>query len=138
MTYDGFVNGETEGVLGGPLSFSGTAQGATNAGSYTITPGGLTSDNYAISFVDGTLTINQKDSVITWPTGITIAVNQELTTGLLPAGNYDTGGALTIDSATVSWSGAGTYTVTLKYTPDDTTNYKTQTHNYSVTVEALR
>ena len=57
VTYSGFVNGETAAALGGTLAFGGNAQGATNAGSYTIAPSGLTSGNYAITFQDGALTI---------------------------------------------------------------------------------
>jgi hypothetical protein len=58
VSYYGFVNGETSAVLGGTLSYGGTSQNATNAGSYTIIPSGLTSANYAISYTNGTLTIN--------------------------------------------------------------------------------
>ncbi|MHB1647079.1 MAG: MBG domain-containing protein, partial [bacterium] len=58
VTYSGFVNGETPSVLSGALTYSGSSQGAVKAGSYIITPGGLNSGNYAISFVNGTLTIN--------------------------------------------------------------------------------
>jgi len=43
-------------VLGGTLTYSGNSQGAVNAGSYTIIPGGLTSSNYTITFDPGTLT----------------------------------------------------------------------------------
>ncbi len=56
--YSGFVNSETSSALGGTLAYSGSSQGAKNAGSYVITPSGLTSGNYTISFVDGTLTIH--------------------------------------------------------------------------------
>jgi hypothetical protein len=45
-------------VLGGALIYGGSAQGAKNAGSYAIAPSGLSSGNYAIGFVDGTLTIS--------------------------------------------------------------------------------
>jgi filamentous hemagglutinin family protein len=58
VSYSGFVNGETSAVLGGTLAYGGTSQGAINAGSYVITPSGLTSGNYTISYNDGTLTIN--------------------------------------------------------------------------------
>ncbi len=58
VTYSGFVNNQTASVLGGALTFSGSSQGATNAGSYSITPGGVTSGNYVINFANGTLTIN--------------------------------------------------------------------------------
>jgi hypothetical protein len=59
VSYTGLVNGENPSVLGETLSFSGDSQGAINAGTCTITPAGLTSDNYNINFVDGTLTVTQ-------------------------------------------------------------------------------
>ncbi len=57
VSYSGFANGETSSVLSGTLAYGGTAQGAVNAGSYTIVPAGLTSGNYAITFNNGVLTI---------------------------------------------------------------------------------
>jgi hypothetical protein len=57
VAYSGFVNSETPSVLGGSLSYGGTSQGATNAGSYAIAPGGLTSGNYTVGYVNGVLTI---------------------------------------------------------------------------------
>src|SRR5207245_1726955 len=64
VKYVGFVNGETESVLGGTLVFSPTAATAQflAPGTYTITPSGLTSNNYAITFKTGTLTENQEDA----------------------------------------------------------------------------
>lgn len=64
-TYSGFVNGESAASLGGTLGFSGTAAGAANAGTYAITPGGLTSRNYAITYLNGTLTINKAALTVT-------------------------------------------------------------------------
>ncbi|MBI3755501.1 MAG: hypothetical protein HY265_05010, partial [Deltaproteobacteria bacterium] len=63
--YTGFVNGETSSVLGGTLAYTGTSQGATNAGSYVITPGGQTSGNYTITFANGALTVNPAALTIT-------------------------------------------------------------------------
>ena len=74
--YDGFVNGETKdtaGVFGGTLTFAcdyvkagstgiGGGAGSTDnskAGTYNITPSGLTSANYEISFVNGTLKVER-------------------------------------------------------------------------------
>src|SRR5207244_3846991 len=47
-TITGFVNSETSAVVTGAAAFSGTAVGAVNAGSYTITPaqGTLSATNY--------------------------------------------------------------------------------------------
>jgi hypothetical protein len=55
--YSGFANGETATALAGSLVFN-RAPGE-NAGAYAIAPSGLTSTNYVIAFVNGTLTINQ-------------------------------------------------------------------------------
>nr|WP_246427189.1 MBG domain-containing protein [Sphingopyxis panaciterrulae] len=60
VTYDGFVNSENESVLGGSPIYGGNALGAVNAGEYTIAVSGLTSGNYAIAYIDGTLTINRR------------------------------------------------------------------------------
>lgn len=61
VTIEGVVSGDSDPV-GGTLSYLGTAQGAKNAGAYTITPDGLrsTSANYQLDFVNGTLTILPK------------------------------------------------------------------------------
>lgn len=62
VAYTGFVNGETSAVLGGALSVGGASQGAVDQGVYAFTPTGLTAANYALSFVDGTLTISPPNS----------------------------------------------------------------------------
>lgn len=74
VTYNGFVGNpaETESVLGGTLSYSYTTSGDDpqpytpfdaqygNQGSYVITPSGLTSTNYDITFSTGVLTVAKK------------------------------------------------------------------------------
>jgi autotransporter-associated beta strand protein len=57
VSYSGFVLGEGPGVLGGAPTFSTPATTGSPPGTYAITPGGLTSGNYAITFVSGTLTV---------------------------------------------------------------------------------
>jgi hypothetical protein len=57
-TYHGFVDGQTAAVLGGTLTYGGSSQGALNVGNYTLTPGGLASGNYAITYDSGTLAIS--------------------------------------------------------------------------------
>jgi MBG domain (YGX type) len=66
VTYAGFVGNpqETPAVLGGTLAFSPTAATAQffAPGPYTITPSGLASNNYAITFKSSTLTVTQEDA----------------------------------------------------------------------------
>ena len=57
LGYSGFVNGETSAVLSGTPVFGGTAQGAVNTGAYTLVPSGLSSSNYTVTYVNGSLTI---------------------------------------------------------------------------------
>jgi len=64
VTYSGFVNGENSSVLSGTINYGGNSQSAVNVGSYTITPSGQTSSNYAINYVDAALTINPQPLTI--------------------------------------------------------------------------
>jgi hypothetical protein len=57
VTYATWLNGDTAAVLGGTLVFTTTATVSSAVGSYDVTPGGLTSSNYTITFVKGTLTV---------------------------------------------------------------------------------
>ncbi|MBD8872544.1 YDG domain-containing protein [Rhodanobacter sp. DHB23] len=57
VTYSGFVDGQTAAVLGGALGYGGNSQGAMNVGNYAITPAGLSSDNYTITYDSGRLAI---------------------------------------------------------------------------------
>jgi hypothetical protein len=55
--YSGFVRGEGPGALGGSLTFQVPPGAAGQAGQYAITPGGLNSSNYTITYINGTLTV---------------------------------------------------------------------------------
>jgi type VI protein secretion system component Hcp len=57
VTYSGFVLGQGPDALGGSLTLNTLATAGSAPGTYAITPGGLTSSNYAITFVSGTLTV---------------------------------------------------------------------------------
>jgi len=57
VIYTGLVNNETSSVLAGSLTYGGNSQGAINVGAYDIIPGGLTSGNYAITYINGQLSI---------------------------------------------------------------------------------
>jgi sugar lactone lactonase YvrE len=113
VNYNGFVNGDTFAALSGTLSYGGNAVGATNAGSYAITPGGLTSSNYAITFTSGTLTINKVTLTAT-------GNNATMTYGTsLPSLTGTLAGMVAGDIMTASWtttatatSAAGTYPIT--------------------------
>lgn len=67
VTCEGFVNSETESVLEGTLDYDYSYTQYGDVGNtYTITPKGLTSSNYNITFVAGTLTVTAKEVGIDW------------------------------------------------------------------------
>jgi autotransporter-associated beta strand protein len=65
VSYAGFVNGETASVLGGSLTYGGSAQGAVNAGTYGLTVSGLQSGNYAIAYSSATLSVGLRSLLVT-------------------------------------------------------------------------
>jgi hypothetical protein len=84
-SYSGFVNGESSTVLLGTLTFV-RATGET-VGSYLITPSGVTSANYAITFNTGILTIITAQSPVILEPVVT-ATNVVITWSAVSNGNY--------------------------------------------------
>ena len=62
-TINGFVNGEDESVISGNAEYATTAKKNSAVGEYPIivSEGTLTADNYIFEYVEGTLTITEKD-----------------------------------------------------------------------------
>ncbi|MCM5556003.1 MBG domain-containing protein, partial [Pleomorphomonas sp. NRK KF1] len=120
VTYAGLVNGETASVLGGSLSYGGNAQGAVNAGSYTLTASGLTSGNYDISYVAGALTVNKASLTVTANSaaktydGLAYSGGNGVTYAGLVNGETATvlGGSLTYGGTSQGATNAGSYTLT--------------------------
>ena len=55
----------TDGDISGTLAYECSYKKGDNAGTYPVTPKGITSDKYGISFVAGTLTVTKKALTIT-------------------------------------------------------------------------
>jgi len=66
-SYSGFAPGQGPSALGGTLTFSTTTTSSSPVGTYTgaVTPGGLTSSNYNITFVKGNMVVTPKALIIT-------------------------------------------------------------------------
>ena len=111
VIYDGFVPGDDEDFLGGDLAYTYTYEQYGDVGSYTITPGGLTSQNYKITFVVGLLTVNQKIISINW--GETTRTYDGNPWGPTPtAEGMENGDALTL-TVTGEGTDVGSYTATV-------------------------
>ena len=118
VTYDGFVNGDDEGDLGGTLAFACDYEKGDDVGTYPIAPSGLTSDNYDIRFVAGTLTVTENAVPMpTAPVGKTLTYNSGLQDLIIP-GSAEHGTMYYSLSQNGPWytavpqaKDAGTYTV---------------------------
>jgi len=140
VTYSGFMPGDGPSVLGGTLSFSGTAIGATAPGnSYTIIPGGYTSAKYVLAYVNGTLTINAAPAA---NTGLPVRVCQNGQTILggaaVPGNTYywtstPAGFTSNLANPTVSPTATTTYTLTETVSATGCTN----TNSVLVTVNPV-
>jgi len=118
--YTGFVNSETESVLGGTLNF-GRAPGE-NVGSYLITPAGLTNANYSITFNAGTLAIAPAALTVRASTksknyGSTLTLNGVIDFTSLGLMNGESIGTVTLTASgspagTAETAPAGPYTIT--------------------------
>jgi hypothetical protein len=142
VTYAGFVLGENPSVLGGTLVFSTAATAASPMGSYPVTPGGLTSTNYAIGFVAGTLTVTKATPVFSNLSSPTIVAGSTIPAlggkigylGFFPTGSVSvTVNGLTaaapISAADGSFAASfgatlasGSYTITYSYPGDSNFN----------------
>ena len=92
VSYNGFVSGEDESSLSGELSFSFDYEKNGDVGEYSITPSGLYSDNYDISYVKGKLTVNKAPSMVTKaPEGNTGLIFNSKAQELITAGTADGG-----------------------------------------------
>ena len=110
VSYSGFVNNENESVLGGSIVLECGYVKYGNAGTYSITPKGLKSGNYAITFESGTLTVSEKQ--------ITATIS------LLSDSIYVTDHVLSVANPSVAFSGlvnGDTLTVTYTAVNNETT-----------------
>lgn len=115
---NGFVNDDYEGDLTGTLEFDCAYAAGSPVGTYPIAPKGLTSDNYDISFVAGTLTVTENAVPMpTAPVGKTLTYNSGLQDLIIP-GSAEHGTMYYSLSQNGPWNAAvpqakdaGTYTV---------------------------
>jgi VCBS repeat-containing protein len=116
-SFAGFVLGENPSVLAGTVIFTTSATATSDVGSYAITPGGLTSSNYEVSFVSGTLTVGRATQSITFATladrmygDAAFDLSATASSGL--AVGYAASGACSVSGSTVQVVTAGTCNIT--------------------------
>ena len=140
VTYSGFIGTEDESVLSGTLDydFSYTQYGDVG-NAYTITPKGLTSNNYNITFTSGYLTVTAKTVGIDWTdTELTYNGNEQIPTATAT-------GLVISDEIGVTVTGAqtnvGNYTATASaLTGDKAGNYELpndNTHSFTISGKSI-
>ncbi|MBQ9042909.1 MAG: hypothetical protein IJ111_08880, partial [Eggerthellaceae bacterium] len=68
VTYDKLLGSDTEALLSGTLAYTYTYAQYGGVGEYALTPSGLSSQNYAISYEAGKLTVVPREVTLSWPT----------------------------------------------------------------------
>ncbi|MBL8206889.1 MAG: Ig-like domain repeat protein, partial [Blastocatellia bacterium] len=136
----GFVNSETETALSGTLQLSTTATANSSVGEYPITVSGYTSNNYAINYVSGTLTIGKATLTVSAEnkTKTYGAANPELTATITGFANNETAsvvsGAAALTTTATTSSAAGNYPITATVGSLSATNYEFTLVNGTLTV----
>lgn len=137
----GFVNSETVEALSGELAYTYSYNQYGDAGEYTITPSGYTSDNYDFTYVNGTLTVEPKEVGLTWA-GMEAVDDFEIAyDGQSHAPTVEVTGAVNGDEIAAVVAGAqtnaGEYTATASaLTGGKAGNYKLpteKTHTFEIT-----
>jgi hypothetical protein len=75
VSYNGLVNGDTPASLLGSLIVSTPATMLSGPGTYPITPSGLSSPNYSITWFKGTLTVTPEDAGASYTGALFVGAN---------------------------------------------------------------
>jgi hypothetical protein len=114
-----------------PLAGSTPATG-TDTLSVTFTPSDTT--DYTTATQTVSLTVNKATPLITWATPAAITYGTALSATQLDANSGGVAGAFVYNPAAGTTPAAGTDTLSVTFTPSDTTDYTTATQTVSLTV----
>jgi hypothetical protein len=135
FTSSGLLNNDT--VTSVALNSPGALATATVAGSpYAIVPSaavGTGLPNYTITYVNGTLTVVAATLIITWANPAPIFYGTALTAAQLDA-TANVSGSFAYTPTNGSVLNAGTNTLSVIFTPSDTTDYVNATNTVSLIV----
>ena len=128
VEYSGFVGGDTRNSLGGTPTFACGYTTSSNVGNYNIVPSGLTSNNYNITFVPGTLSVDRKaltgaivavDGTYTYTTAAQTPAAANVTVtleGYTPTYDIEVSNNTNAGTATVTVTGIGNFSGTAEGT----------------------
>jgi arylamine N-acetyltransferase len=122
-SYSGFVNGDSPTSLTQPPVLSTTAGAASLSGKYPIVVSGAQAANYAISFVNGTLTVVQDLKAPEFlPGAVRVRVDGSLGITVVTAGPDTV--RLESSEDLINWGEVGTQTATNRQAQFKLTNFK--------------
>lgn len=135
-SYFGFQGEDDKSVLNGTLTFTCSASKGSPKGTYNIEVSGVTSDNYEISFVKGTLTITEGTyTIVASGNNVTYNGSNQMFTVKLMEGDVEVPGiefTYTFgDEAFTGATNAGTYNVLVSYN-DATYGTGSQTVTFTI------
>ena len=127
LTYEGFKNNETKAVLTKQPTVSCNATESSTPGEYPVTVSGAEAQNYAITYVNGTLIVTEADAVVVTAKSYTRAYGDAN-----PTFEYEVSGATLVGVPEITCeatatSSVGTYPIVVK---------KGSVTNYNVTYVA--
>ncbi len=127
LTYEGFKNNETKAVLTKQPTVSCNATESSTPGEYPVTVSGAEAQNYAITYVNGTLIVTEADAVVVTAKSYTRAYGDAN-----PTFEYEVSGATLVGVPEITceataMSPVGTYPIVVK---------KGSVTNYNVTYVA--
>jgi hypothetical protein len=134
-SYSGFVNGQTSASLTTQPTCATAYTTASAPGSSPSTScSGAVAANYAISYVNGAVTVNKATpSVTAWPTASSITYGQTLASSMLSGGTASVAGSFVFTTPATAPS-AGTASQSVTFTPAVPADYNSVIGSVSVTV----
>jgi hypothetical protein len=136
-TFAGFVNSDTLSSLSGTLSCTSPATSASSVsgGPYPVNCSGVSSSNYAITFVPGSLTITKATPLITWNSPASITQGTPLSSQQLNATASAPGNFVYTPLVGTVLPAGNAQTLSVAFTPVDAIDYNSA--SASVTINVL-
>jgi hypothetical protein len=134
-SYSGFVNGQTSASLTTqPTCITAYTTASAPGSSPSTSCSGAVDANYAISYVNGAVTVNKATpSVTAWPTASSITYGQTLASSTLGVGTASVAGSFAFTTPATAPS-AGTASQSVTFTPSNAADYNSVIGSVSVTV----
>ncbi len=131
VSYLGLVNADGPNALNGSAWYATTATATSDVGQYDVTPGGLVSSNYAISFQPGKLSVTPAPLLVTIANGSKTYGQDDagsLTGAISGVQNGDAISAAFVSTGSATTADVGSYSITAHLTGAKLNDYALAIH----------